>query len=407
MATRQWIVSQIGAREHYAVPRALEDRNRLARLYTDAWCRYGHAVLRKMPDPLRSYANRYHPAIPSSKVKSFDAQALWKRLRWQFASTGTRDEQYFEHHRSVGQGFARAVRADLEKRGGAETRSVFFGYNTAVLEVLEMLSSTACTTLVDQIDPGRREKEIVIEEAKRWPEWTQSLPEIYEPYEQRLRDEWSRADGVIVNSEWSKQLLEEQNVSADKIHVVPLAYEPPEREGRSEGVSLPLNVLWLGTVNLRKGIPYLVEAARQLTDVPVRFRIVGPIRVAGSALTEAPSNMEFTGRVPRDDVAEWYRRADVFVLPTLSDGFAITQLEAMAHGLPVIATPNCGRVVTEGEDGHIVPPRDAGALVRSLTQLVQSPDRVAEMGGRAYEKAQTYTLDRVADRLTEIVSREG
>jgi len=61
-------------------------------------------------------------------------------------------------------------------------------------------------------------------------------------------------------------------------------------------------------------------------------------------------------------VSDWYRSADVFVLPTLSDGFAITQIEAMSHGLPVIATPNCASVVENGVDGLWCPQKTAEHL---------------------------------------------
>jgi len=80
----------------------------------------------------------------------------------------------------------------------------------------------------------------------------------------------------------------------------------------------------------------------------IHFDIVGPIGIARDIVDSAPSNITFCGSVSRDLAADYYRKADVFVLPTLSDGFAITQLEAMAYGLPVITTPHCGKVVTEG-----------------------------------------------------------
>jgi glycosyltransferase involved in cell wall biosynthesis len=158
----------------------------------------------------------------------------------------------------------------------------------------------------------------------------------------------------------------------------------------------------LGSVLLAKGIPYLMEAARKLEEAPIRFSIVGPIHITEQAVASAPSNVTFVGRVSRDETADWYRRADVFVLPTLSDGFAITQIEAMSHGLPVIATPNCGRVVTEGEDGFLVPPRDVDALVDALATFIDTPSRIGAMSKRALETSQTFTLDRVASRLIDI-----
>ena len=97
--------------------------------------------------------------------------------------------------------------------------------------------------------------------------------------------------------------------------------------------------------------------------------IVGPIGISREALASAPSNLRFEGPLPRIETGAAYRWADVFVLPTLSDGFAVTQLEAMAHGLPVVATPNCGDVVTHERDGLIVPIRDPHALARGIGRL--------------------------------------
>ena len=129
-------------------------------------------------------------------------------------------------------------------------------------------------------------------------------------------------------------------------------------------------MLWLGQVNVRKGIHYLMEAARKLEKENIHFDVVGPIGILSDAVASAPRNVTFHGPVGRDQTANWYRKADLFVLPTLSDGFAITQLEAMAHGLPVITTPCCGEVVSDGVDGFIVAPRDAEALAKTFLRYL-------------------------------------
>src|SRR5262249_11469196 len=139
----------------------------------------------------------------------------------------------------------------------------------------------------------------------------------------------------------------------------------------------PLVVLWLGSVILRKGIQYLIQAARRLADRTIRFVVAGPPGITPQAVSTAPANVEFRGRVTRDRATHEYFAADIFVLPTLSDGFAITQIEAMAHGLPVITTPNCGAVVDHGRDGLIVPAGDAEALAAALAALDDDRGRVA------------------------------
>lgn len=401
----QWITAQIGAREHYAVPRALHRRGMLTQLYTDAWCKRGRSILRQLPDPFRSFANRYHSELPRAAVTSHTGAAVWRRIKERvFRSIGGKGQ--YQYYVDVGRAFARRVREGIRQFGGDASRSVFFGYDTGSLEVLTALEGTDWFTIVDQMDPGALEKEIVQREAERWPGWAANVPVLHDRYIERRQNEWKRASAVVVNSEWSKRALVEQDVPNEKIHVVPLAYETPDgEEGGQQHVpdARPLRVLWLGQVGLRKGIQYLVEAARELTEASVQFTVVGPLQITEQAVHAAPPNMTFHGRVPRDQVGAYYKRADVFVLPTLSDGFAITQLEAMAHGLPVIATPNCGRVVRDGKNGFVVSPRDSDALVESIIELASTQERLHTMSTQALETVQQYTIDRVAEELTAVV----
>jgi glycosyltransferase involved in cell wall biosynthesis len=159
-------------------------------------------------------------------------------------------------------------------------------------------------------------------------------------------------------------------------------------------------------VNLSKGIQYLIQSACLLEGSAVEFKVVGSVQITDQAVVAAPSNVTFEGRVPRDDTATYYRWADIFILPTLSDGFAITQLEAMAYGLPVIVTPNCGRVVTDGQDGFLVPPRDPEAIAEIISRLIENRDRIRLMSKRALKTVQQFSIDRVANELISIVEKE-
>jgi glycosyltransferase involved in cell wall biosynthesis len=161
-------------------------------------------------------------------------------------------------------------------------------------------------------------------------------------------------------------------------------------------------VLFLGQVILRKGIQYLIEAAMLLRNEAIHFDIVGSIGISDQAVASAPSNMTFHGPVSRDRTEGFYRSSDLFVLPTLSDGFALTQLEAMAHGLPVIATPNCGEVVTDGVDGLIVPGSDSNALAEAFQLLIQDPEKLRSMSAATKAKVEQFSLSKLAENLEEV-----
>jgi glycosyltransferase involved in cell wall biosynthesis len=177
---------------------------------------------------------------------------------------------------------------------------------------------------------------------------------------------------------------------------------PFQVSGFSFSASSPLRVLFLGQVILRKGIQYLVEAAKLLHDEPVHFDVVGPVGISDDAVKSAPCNVTFHGRTNRDHASVWYQNADLFVLPTLSDGFALTQLEAMAHGLPVIATPNCGEVVTNAVDGFIVATRDAAGLAKAINCYLLDPRLLKAHQAAAQKKIGQFTLARLGENLTAL-----
>ncbi len=110
----------------------------------------------------------------------------------------------------------------------------------------------------------------------------------------------------------------------------------------------------------------------------------------------------FHGRTGRDQSTAWYQQSHVFVLPTLSDGFAITQVEAMAHGVPVIATPCCGEVVSDGVDGFLVPAREVEALARVLQQYLAEPELLPRQSAAARIKARQFTTKRLAENLQRL-----
>jgi glycosyltransferase involved in cell wall biosynthesis len=397
----QWIVSQIGAREHYAVPRALHAAGSLERLYTDAWWRLP-AFETQWPPFLAHAASRRHPMLPGDRVTAFTLATLRQRARKSFLGRTATVEGRYRYYVEEGRWFAHAVTARLSKLAIEPSSVAFFGYSSASLESLAYLRNRGHLAVVDQIDPARVEEAIVKEESERWPGW-QSLPgEVPEFYYERLAEEWSTADVVVVNSEWSRKALVSQGVPAEKLVVIPLAFEGAEERGRGVDPAGRLVVLWVGSLILRKGIQYLMAAARLLRDVDVEFVLAGPIGISSQFVRGAPANMKFLGRVPRGRVWALYESAHVFALPTLSDGFALTQLEAMAHGLPVIATPNCGDVVTDGHDGLVVPPRDPERLAAAIERLSRERALLAEMSNHALETAKRFTLRGIAERLTTL-----
>jgi glycosyltransferase involved in cell wall biosynthesis len=405
VSSKQWICCQIGAREHYAVPRALHQNGRLATLYTDFWASSTVLKLARVWDSqtIHALATRFHPELSGASVKSWNGRSFF----WE-ARIRRKSENKGRYHGFIkaGSRFAVRVRETLKRRSDLEPNSIFFAYDTGALEALEWCREQGVRCVLNQMDPNRIEVEMVREEEKQWPGWAVQTAEVPDEYFRRREQEWAMADRIVVNSGFCRQALLEQGVAPEKLVVIPLSYEAsgekPPAESRMKKAGQPLRVLFLGQVILRKGIQYLIAAARQLEQENIQFDVVGPIGISQEAMASAPRNVTFHGRTTRDQASNWYLQSDLFVLPTLSDGFAITQLEAMAHGLPVVTTPCCGEVVSDGVDGFVVPPRDPDGLAMILQRYVMEPALLKAQQTGALAKARQFTLERLAAHLLSL-----
>jgi len=412
-----WFCAQIGAREHYAVARALQQEDKLTALYTDFWA--GPITRHVAFGKLRSLATRWHPdpARKNSRAEivSWNFRALWWEIllrryrseaRFNTPSANCSAASPYHGYIEVGRRFAKRVQEDLKRRKGLHANSILYAYDTGALEAFTWARGQDLKCVLNQMDPNRFEVDLVKAEEREWPGWALKSIQVPEEYFIRREQEWALADRIVVNSEFSRQAIQQQGVPADKLVVIPLCYEIDESnrkpEIRSRKSDHPLQVLFLGQVILRKGIQYLMAAARQLENENIRFNIIGPVGISTEAAAGAPRNMTFHGRMNRDQTANWYKKSHLFVLPTLSDGFAITQLEAMAHGLPVVATPCCGKVIDNGVDGFTIAARDAEALAQTFRRYLSEPDLLPSQSAAALIKAQQFNLKRLGENLKHL-----
>ncbi len=186
------------------------------------------------------------------------------------------------------------------------------------------------------------------------------------------------------------------------------AFRPgPEAERTAD----QLKVMFAGNIANNKGVHTILEAVLRLrSNYPrIRLQILGrgdddledQLRQRAHA-EGAGSNVEFHGFVGRDRLPEFYRGADVFCLPSQYEGFPVVYLEAMACGCPVIATAAGGgpEAVLDGETGIVVPPLDAGEVVRALDLLLGDAALRRRMGAAGRKRVeQTFTMERYVRRV--------
>lgn len=169
----------------------------------------------------------------------------------------------------------------------------------------------------------------------------------------------------------------------------------------------PLRLLCVARLIERKGQHHLIEALRLLSaeGLDLRLELVGEgdARAANEALARSlgvADRVTFAGYVPRERIAERYRAAHVFVLPSYNEGMSVATLEAMAAGLPTVVTRTGGadELVVEGATGHIFAWGDVPALANLLRALASDRVRVRRMGAAARARAREFTWDAAASR---------
>ena len=365
-----WLCCQLGAREHYIVPRALQQSGLLRELITDLWVRPG-SMLRSMRSGL---AGRFHPSLSSARVSASNTGALTFALR-SYVSGASGWNLISKRN----DWFQRSVVSQLA-RDQASTNLTVFAYSYAAAEIFKVARKRGWRTVLGQIDPGPEEERMV---AELTPDGNNVAPS---GYWERWRSECDLADDIVVNSRWSREALLSAGVAAEKIRVIPLAFEPPAETNsfvrnypNAFTSERPLRVLFLGQINVRKGVIPLFEAAQRMAGHSVEFWFVGPRQL------DLPQSdqVKWFGVAPRGEVSSYYRDADVFILPTFSDGFGLTQLEAQSWKLPVIASRNCGDVVTDGFNGLILHHVSADAIVYALEQLLRTPETLQMMSNNS------------------------
>ena len=206
----------------------------------------------------------------------------------------------------------------------------------------------------------------------------------------------SAAQVTVISSPLVRR-VEALGVPADRITVVPMPL-PPQTAAESRTSSADRSaLLFVGRLVERKGCEYAIRALALLRDEGRDARLVvvgdGPERIALEALAGSlgiAPHVEFAGMLPSSAVAERYSQAGTLLMPAVTDwkgeqeGFGMVIVEAMRHGLPVVATASGGipDIVRDGVNGLLVPERDAGAIAAAVIRLLDDP-RFADQLGRA------------------------
>lgn len=221
---------------------------------------------------------------------------------------------------------------------------------------------------------------------------------------EREQEEFARAHGVLVLSELAKRSLIAGGVAPEKILVCAPGVDP-ERFHRSPDVGVrPYRVVLVSSLTRNKGLHILLAAWRRLALPDAELWLIG----AGGC--EAAANVRIIGPVPQGDLPGLLSQCDLFVLPSLADGFGLVVLQAMACELPVIVSDRAGgsEVVAGEEFGGVAPAGDAEALADSMEYFYRLRADRAELGRLAREQVLTrHTWAHHAARLVALIQQHA
>ena len=387
---------QQGARRNYVYSRQLEEAGLLHSAVTDAsWAPDRYDLTARLlrwvaPRLRRAIARRTVGGIPPAKLKASSLPNIVSA-----ALPFLHQERRFAIVDA-----AQALRCCLRGLGGARIVVNYHGNGGPFLDYAKSRGAKIVTDFI--ITPDHLEIEQA--ERARWPGWEAGHTPKHILAFYRRRMAWLlRISGLYLCPSQSvvNGLSHIPGFDAARVRLVPygisgvLLREPRPVTGR---------VLFAGAAGLRKGLPYLAEAAsilkwrRPEIEIAVAGEAHPPVRNR-----EETRHLTFLGILGREAMAEEFARADVFCLPSLAEGSATSVFEAMANGLPTVTTASSGSAVENGTEGLIVPERNGPAIADAIERIVADRALRHAMSTAALAAAQRYDDETCGRRFIEVI----
>lgn len=400
LTTTKVVVVHSGARDAYQLALALSERGLLCALVTDlfwpldqVWAR---AVLGRLPAGLRNLlAQRSEIRIPGAEIClcsiSGLATLLLDKVPRVPLSVRRKMTRYMDAHlgRTAGRLAAR-------NNAGLVSYS-YYGYDA--------FNYYRRPGILFQLHPHPASmRRILREELAAHPdcassltqEWELSLPE--QDFQHLIR-ETRMASRFLVASSFTRRTLVEHGTPIEAIRVIPYGVDSvrftPDARRRSPDRS-KLKLLFVGRINQRKGIKYLLEALRFLNTTQVELTVCGRVVDGLELFRPFASQVKIRPSVTAADLVEAYQSADLFVFPSVAEGFGQVLLESLACGLPILSTTHTAApdLIDEGAQGFVVEPRRPDLIAQRIEWAMTHRAELTEMGHAARIRAERFTWEK-------------
>ena len=388
---------------------ALEASGKLGAYHTtlgfsaSTWTRF-------LPNPVRAECVRRTYPLASEKLRTRPVREIVRlagqKLRWSHLS---QHEVGWASVDQVYQDLDRAVARDIDYGNLGAVRGIY-GYEDGCLETFRAARKKGLTCFYDlPIAYWETVRKLLEEERERLPEWEPTLVGTRDSREKLLRktEELDLADVVICPSLFVLDSLP-ASVRAEK-HCLEAVFGSPPRNWDAEkraSDSEKLRVLFAGSLTQRKGLADVFAAMKLLKRHDVELIVMGSPIVPMEFYRSQYRDFTYMSTRPHHEVLKLMQSCDVLVLPSIAEGRALVQQEALANGLPLIVTKNTGGedLIVPGETGFLVPIRSPEAIAEKIAWLADHRDRLPDMRRAAIKQADEYPWQRYTDRILHAIS---
>jgi glycosyltransferase involved in cell wall biosynthesis len=403
------VVVHNGARDRYQVALALSKAGLLECLVTDFfWSEettFGRILAASLPTRLlATLRQRSAPGLPKSQVKTCLSAGIGGFLldKARFVPFNTRRWLTRNADARLGR-----LAGYIAARSGAELLSYSY-------YAFDAFQAAGRAGILFQLHPHPETMRSLLQaELEAHPDCAHSLQQEWElnlpPDDfERLVHETKMPHTSLAASSFTKRSLLMHGANANSVRVVPYGIDLEKFRPNltlQRDTSKPLRLLFVGRINQRKGIKYLLQAIALLPDAPIELTVCGRVLDGLELFEREAHRVTVRPSVSSEELVKAYQNADLFVLPSIGEGFGQVLLEALACGLPVLSTTNTAApdLIHNGVEGFIVDPRSPEQIAERLAWSLTHRDELLAMRLAARSCAEAFPWARFHEGVVRCV----
>jgi glycosyltransferase involved in cell wall biosynthesis len=390
---RRWVVVHDAARDNYELPIALAEAGALERFVTDWYTPLDKSLWRwlaktKVAKSVFRMSKRFRAELPSRLTADKKLVFLAGAVRFRLGHRCFLDE--------VTGGKTGRYAALIANQNG--THLLAASYNAAA--AFEQLRPGLKRVLFQVHPQPRFLRSLYTSQMERDPDYAGLIHELEVAVSEEVLASWEQesklADHILCASSFTRRSLEVSGIAPNRISVIPYGVDSEMFQLGRPTADGPLKVLYVGQKVARKGLRMLLRVWQQLQPTNARLVLAGGHARDQSLLQGFDNLFTEVPKMGNRNLTRLYQEADLFVVPSLAEGFGHVYLEALSCGVPIICTENTGAadIIRDGESGWIIPAGDSVALADCLRWALSHRAQLREMRDAARAVAEMHPWQR-------------